>query len=167
MKVTLGSLNEAADAIRRYRDEIGIKADILAEKVATQIGAQAAHLFNSAYVNIKEGLTGEPEKADVSVSINKVGTVYVVIADGPEAVFIEFGAGVYSNNKPSPHPRGTELGMTIGSYGKGRGNRLTWGYRDETGEFHLTHGTPAAMPMYKAAAAVRDNIITIAREVFG
>ena len=92
----------------------------------------------------------------------------MVIANGEDAVWVEFGAGVYHNGSvgSSPHPKGAELGMTIGSYGNGRGSRRVWGYYDEGG-LVLTRGTPAQMPMYSAAKAVCEKIDEIARRVFG
>lgn len=52
----------------------------------------------------------------------------LVIAHGQDAIFIEFGTGVYHNGLGSPHPKGEELGMTIGSYGKHLGLRRTWSF---------------------------------------
>ena len=166
MKVTLGTLSKAVKAIQDYRRDLLEKMDKLRELVAYRIGADAAHIFNQSYVDLKEGLPGEPRRAEVDVTITNKGDMSVVIADGEDAVFVEFGAGVYSNAKPSPHPLGTETGMTIGSYGKGYGNRKTWGFYNENGELELTHGTPATMPMYTAMKNVADNIYAIAREVF-
>lgn len=95
--------------------------------------------------------------------------VSVVVASGEDAVWVEFGAGVYHNGAAgsSPHPKGNELGFTIGSYGKGNGRKTTWGYLDDDGELHLTHGTPATMPMYRAMETVSEEVYLIAKEVFG
>lgn len=81
---------------------------------------------------------------------------------------MEFGAGVYHNGSAgsSPHPKGSELGFTIGGYGEGMGKRQTWGFYEDS-ELRLTHGTPAIMPMYNALKTVCDEIAGIAKEVFG
>jgi hypothetical protein len=81
---------------------------------------------------------------------------------------MEFGAGVYYNGAvgSSPNPLGTDLGFTIGSYGKGNGRKEVWGYCGEDGEIHLTHGAPSSMPLYKAVQSVLRDIARIAREVF-
>lgn len=104
----------------------------------------------------------------VDVSVDNRGSVTVVIASGGDAVWVEFGAGVYHNGSPgsSPHPHGAELGMTIGGFGKGNGKKETWGFYEE-GELKLTHGTPAVMPMARAVTTVCNEISQIAREVFG
>lgn len=98
------------------------------------------------------------------VTINHIS---VVIAAGEDAVWVEFGAGVYHNGSAgsSPHPKGAELGFTIGGYGKGMGKRKTWGFYED-GELRLTHGAPAVMPMYNAMKTVCDEIASIAKEVF-
>ena len=84
-----------------------------------------------------------------------------------DAVWIEFGAGVYHNGSPgsSPHPHGAELGMTIGGFGKGNGKKEVWGFYEE-GELKLSRGTPAKMPMARAVSTVCNEISEIAREVF-
>jgi hypothetical protein len=101
------------------------------------------------------------------MSIEERDNLSVVIADGEDAVWVEFGAGVHHNGSAgsSPHPSGAELGFTIGGYGKGRGKRETWGYYED-GELRLTHGTPATMPMYRAVKTVCDELTNITREVF-
>ena len=79
---------------------------------------------------------------------------------------IEFGAGVYFNG-PEPYPEPRPAGVSrIGEYGQGKGKQNTWGYYDDGGNLILTHGTPAAMPMYHAERTMEQEIKRIAREVF-
>jgi hypothetical protein len=54
----------------------------------------------------------------------------------------------------------------IGTYGKGNGAKEVWGYLGSDGKIHLTRGTPASMPLYKAVQSVSRDIARIAREVF-
>ena len=86
---------------------------------------------------------------------------------GKEIMFIEFGSGVYYNSVPSPHPKGEEFGFVIGSYGKGMGLNQVWGYYDESGQLHLTHGVKATMPLYNAIQRLYKEAPIIAKEVFG
>jgi hypothetical protein len=113
-------------------------------------------------------LNGGTKTADVDVSVEVRDNISVVIAHCEDAIWVEFGAGVYHNGSAgsSPHPKGAELGFAIGGYGKGMGNRTIWGYYED-GELRLTHGTPSTMPMYNAVKTVSDGIVEIAREVFG
>ena len=134
----------ASTLIRDYKIELQHKIDKFAEEIAKVICEYANELFGIAPVDISPN--GAVKAADVSVSYSKEGDVYIVIAQGKEAYFVEFGAGVYFNEKPSPHPKGAELGMLIGQYGDGYGNRRVWGF-PENGTIVLTRGTPASMPM--------------------
>lgn len=161
------SVNRAAQEIRQYAQWVQRKTDELRERVAYFIAKDASAVFNTAVADdlIGEGfITGS---VDVVVE-NTNNTTTLVIANGKDAVFMEFGAGVYYNGAvgSSPNPLGTDLGYTIGSYGKGNGRKEVWGFKDADGTVHLTHGVPASMPLYKAVQSVSNDIERIAREVF-
>ena len=149
-----------------YENGLQQKIAKFRDRVAEEIKAEAAMSFSGAMIDDRIG--GGWRNPDVSVEVGTQGEVSVVIANGIDAVFVEFGAGVYHNGAAgsSPHPMGSELGMTIGSYGKGFGSRKVWGYYDGDGGLALTRGTPAVMPMYNALKSVIQRIDTIAREVF-
>ena len=161
-------IDRAIKEIEQYKREIIRKTELLRTKVAERIANLAQSGFNGAVVDDLTGESGGVRKADVRVSIDERENVSIVIAAGEDAVWVEFGAGVYHNGSvgSSPHPKGSELGFTIGGYGKGMGKRQTWGFYED-GELRLTHGTPAIMPMYNSVKAVCDEITDIAKEVFG
>lgn len=155
-------MKELAD----YKQEILQKTELLREKVAERLADEAKNGFSGAVV---DDLTrGGQRFAQVDVSVDNRGSVTVVVASGEDAVWVEFGAGVYHNGSPgsSPHPHGAELGMTIGGFGKGNGKKEVWGFYEE-GELKLTRGTPARMPMALAVTTVCNDIQAIAKEVFG
>lgn len=160
-----GSIQEAIREIKLLERKYAERTEILKERVAESVGKLAQNGFNGAIVS--DFTDGTSIEADVNVFSEKRGDMYVVIADGEDAVFVEFGAGVYHNGSvgTSPHPNGNELGMTIGSYGKGKGKQKAWGYY-EGGDLFITHGCPATMPMLNAAKAVCSEIDKIAKEVF-
>lgn len=167
INVTLSDrgIAQAIREVEDYKKWLLRKAKELEERVAYHIARDASAVFNTATADdlIGEGVvTGH-----VEVTVKEDGDFTVVIADGKDAVFMEFGAGVYHNGPvgQSPNPMGAGLGFTIGSYGKGRGSREVWGYRDAEG-LHLTHGVPASMPLYNAMMGVVNDIEQIAREVF-
>ena len=169
-KITIGLSEQDIDrAIRemaQYKTEFLQKVELLREKVADRLAVEAQSGFTGAVVDdlIKRG----QKFADVKVSVDNRANLSVVVANGEDAVWVEFGAGVYHNGSPgsSPHPNGAELGFTIGSFDKGNGKREAWGYYDENNELKLTRGTPATMPMYRAVQTVCNDIQNIAREVF-
>lgn len=159
-------INKAIKELEQYKREIIRKTELLRVKVAERIANLAQSGFNGAVVDDLTNESGGIRTAEVQVSIDERENISIVIAAGEDAVWVEFGAGVYHNGSAggSPHPKGSELGFTIGGYGKGMGKRQTWGFYED-GELRLTHGTPATMPMYNAVKTVCDEIANIAREV--
>ena len=160
-------IEKAIQELLAYKQEIIRKTELLRQKVAARLADEARSGFNGAIV---DDLTGKnsPRLADVNVSVDDRDNVSVVVAEGEDAVWVEFGAGVYHNGSggSSPHPKGAEVGFTIGGYGKGNGKKEIWGFY-EGGELRLTHGTPARMPMSQAMNTIINDIVSIAREVFG
>lgn len=160
------SIDNALNDLREYKADFIRKTKIFKERIASELAHEAETGFNGAV--LEDFTDGSQVMGNVDVSVDTRGDITVVVANGEDAVWIEFGAGVYHNGSPgtSPHPKGTELGLTIGSYGKGYGKKKAWGYFDGA-ELKVTHGTPASMPMAKAVTNICNDIVTIAREVFG
>lgn len=170
-KITVGlseqDIDRAIRELAQYKADFTQKVELLREKVAERLADEARSGFAGAIAD--DLVKGGQRLADVKVSVDNRGNLSVVIADGEDAVWVEFGAGVYHNRSPgsSPHPSGAELGFTIGDYGHGRGKQQMWKFKNDDGELVWTHGTPASMPMYKAVQTVCNDIQSIAREVFG
>lgn len=158
-------IDRAIRELEQYKQDIIRKTDLLRERVAERLAELSRDGFAGAVVD--DLLKGGQRTAQVDVSIDQRDNVTLVIARGEDAVWVEFGAGVHYNGSAgtSPHPKGSELGFTIGGYGKGMGKKDVWGFYED-GELRLTHGTPAIMPMYNAVKTVCDEIAEIAREVF-
>lgn len=158
-------ISKAIRELEQYKQEIIQKTDLLRERVAERIAELSRSGFAGAIVD--DLVKGGQRTAQVDVSIDNRENVTIVIASGEDAIWAEFGAGVHHNGSPgsSPHPKGSEMGFTIGGYGKGMGKKDTWGFYED-GELRLTHGAPAIMPMYNALKTVCDEISEIAREVF-
>ena len=160
-------INKAIREVNKFKEDFRKKVDTYRKRIADEIAVQASLNFGNSTVN--DVINGGSRRPDVQVSVSERGKVAVVIADGEDAVWCEFGAGVYHNGSvgSSPNPYGEDLGFTIGSYGKGYGKKQVWGYYDEDGSLILTRGTPATMPMYNAAQEIMRKSVDIAREVFG
>lgn len=165
--LSVREIDRAIKELEQYKQELIRKTDLLREKVVQRIASLAQSGFSGAIVDDLTQESGGTRMAEVTVSLDQRDNVTVVVAQGEDAIWVEFGAGVHHNGSAgsSPHPSGAELGFTIGGFGKGNGNKDIWGYY-EGGELRLTHGTPAVMPMYNAMKTVCDEIADIAREVF-
>lgn len=159
------SIAEAIRELNSYKNNIVKKSEQLRDRVAERISLESQRGFDGAVIS--DIVNGSPKYAKVSVSVEKTGAVTLVIAKGEDAVWVEFGAGVYYNGSAgsSPHPKGSELGFAIGGYGYGMGKKKTWGFYED-GDLFLTRGAPAKMPMYKALKSACDEINIIAQEVF-
>ena len=158
-------IDRAIKELEQYKRDFQMKVETYRKRIAEEIAGSASLNFGSAVID--DRVRGGPRKPEVKVRVDDRGNIAVVVADGEDAVWCEFGAGVYHNGSvgSSPHPKGAELGFTIGNYGCGFGRRKVWGYYDN-GPLVLTHGTPASMPMYNAAQEVMKKAIEIAREVW-
>ena len=159
--------NAAIREIRKYKNELREKQLRLLQRISDELANEAQQNFDASQYDdvIGEGT----RRPNVTLHSGQSNNLFVVIADGEEAVFVEFGAGVYHNGGAgsSPHPNGAEHGFVIGSYGKGNGVRKAWGYIGADGEILITRGTKAQMPLYNATKSVIQKIPQIAREVFG
>lgn len=158
-------IDRAIRELEKYKIDFQAKVDTYRRRVAEELAKTAALNFGSSMMedNLRSGM----RKPNVSVNVDERGSISVVVADGEDAVWCEFGAGVYHNGSvgSSPNPYGNGLGFTIGNYGFGYGRKKVWGYYDN-GQLVLTHGTPASMPMYNAVQTITIKAIEIAREVF-
>ena len=157
MTLSTSSINDAIKELKTFRKYIDAKKDELLEKLG-EIGVQEASVrFTTA---MYDGVN------DSSVTLESTPDGYAIVAEGSAVAFIEFGAGVY-HNPGEPYPNARPEGIVgIGEYGKGYGKRQAWGFVDDTGELVITHGNPAAMPMWYASEEMRSEIKRIAKEVF-
>lgn len=182
IRVNLFDPASIANAVRElddYAQRIERKAEELRRRVAELIREQAQPVFDAAVVDdtflalVKDGanIPESPRTANVTVTVKPgAENVTLVIANGKDAVWAEFGAGVHYNGTVGsyPNPLGQTLDFiaAIGTYGEGYGAKEVWGYLGDDGNIHLTYGAPASMPLYKAVQSVSRDIVKIAKEVF-
>ena len=158
------SLDNAIKQIQEYQRTLNDKCEMFVRRLA-EVGIPIIDQ------NIASS-SGDSDKGhNTYIKINSFGSYSQarLIVEGKDLLFIEFGAGVHYNGNlgGSPHPKGKEMEYTIGSYGKGQGKNDFWFYYADSGEAVMSHGTQATMPVYKAGAEIRRQILKIAREVFG
>ena len=158
MGLSISSIDNAINELKAFQKSLEQKKDKLLEELANIGVKEASVRFTTA---MYDGVN------DSSVMLEPIAYGYCIKAEGKAVAFIEFGAGVYHNpGEPYPNPRPSGI-VGIGEYGKGYGKRQAWGFRDDSGELVITHGNPAAMPMWYASEEMRSKITKIAREVFG
>jgi len=162
--LSVSSIEEAIREIEEYKNSLVYKTAKFVERLA-DIGIPVidANMYTEGDSN--------PEH-NVYVRMRSFGAYSeaVLVLQGKDILFIEFGAGVHYNGAVgmSPHPKGQDMEYTIGSYGQGKGANDSWVYfSEDEGRFKTSHGTKASMPMYKAGVEIRRQVLQIAREVFG
>lgn len=167
--LSMSEIQRAINEVEQFKSDFQKKVDTYRKRIADEIAVYASIYFDNSVMD--DVIGGSPRKPNVDVTWSDNGKIAVVVADGEDAVWCEFGAGVYHNGSVgnSPNPYGNALGFTIGSYDEGHGKQTVWGYyTDPTSKtgLVLTHGTPASMPMYNAAQEVLRKSVEIAREVW-
>ena len=158
ISLSTSSIDNAMKELKAYKFSLEHKKDKLLEELAN-IGLEEATLRFTGAVYDRE--------TNTDLDVKRTADGYVIVASGKDVAFIEFGAGIHYNKRggyPGKKPDGIS---EIGEYGKGYGSRHVWGYPTEDGSIKLTHGNPAAMPMWYASEEMRSKILKIAREVFG
>ena len=151
-------IKNAIKELRKYKNDIKRKTLKLIDSML-KFGEDYA-INSVAHIDTGETLS--------SIRGYRNGDKGVIVAGG-NAIWIEFGTGVRNNGSAgtSPHPKGSELGMAIGTYGKGHGaDPNGWWYYDE-GEVKHTYGIKANMFMYKTALELQRVCPELAKEVFG
>lgn len=170
MEIKISGLDGLINKLKSYQKTFDDKQKKLLEELA-KIGIDTASVkFQTAQYDGENDVvvSNTPEW----VGDNKL----FLTATGNAVTFIEFGTGVHYAEQ---HPKAAAFGAIRGTYGQGKGSRDTWGYyglpgtngqvikENDKGTVVLTHGNPPARAMYDATKEMRNQILNIAREVFG
>lgn len=174
--LSFDNVDAAISEVFNYRYDVLERIEKLRAWMVETIRAQAEMRFNGAIltdtfmaVQGKEATVESATLANVSVTVELGENVTFIIANGEDAVWVEFGAGVFYNGDAGsyPNPYAITMGMSaIGTYGEGHGAYDEWAFPGKDGKHHRTHGTPAAMPLYRAVQSVVEQYVAKAQEVF-
>ena len=159
------SLQKAARQVEKYRDKLidnnAVFLSMLMDDAIVQTSgllSSVAHDYEPPDFETQDPLMSGGSSPKMSATLSLVGE---------DAAFVEFGAGIHYNPTPnsSSHPKGVELGYTIGSYGMHQGLQDEWHYRSG-GTWKSSQGTWAAMPLYKAKLKMVERAAHIAKKTF-
>lgn len=161
IELTYSSVTDALIAIQEYREGLNRK---LQELVAVLIenGIQTSNYWIAATKG------DEDTTAFVDYEYNSLGEIVsaTISLGGKDALFVEFGAGIYYNAAGTPHA--SQFGMGVGTYpGQRNAFKDHWYYTSKSGDTRqMSHGTQATYPLYHASVAMRNQLITRALEIF-
>ena len=155
---------------------------------ATPSGFKAAASWLTGYksrlIKQAEALLGQMLQEGEQYAINSLGHIdtgetlstiaayregnHGILLVGGNAIWLEFGTGVFFNGEGYNHPKAEELGMSAhGTYGFGFGsNPNGWWYIGDDGESHHTQGIEANMFFYNTAQMLRREYKRMAKEIF-
>ena len=159
------SVNEAANMIDQYTVDFMPRLLGVLDRLAEE-GIQVIDRTVSG-VQI-DGHAADAETRVEIVQLSENSAMAIIILEGTEVLFVEFGAGIRFSNPQNP--KAGEMGMGVGTY-PGQTNAFDpkgWWYSDGNGSHH-SYGNPAAMPMYKAIEELKDcqKVARIIEEFFG
>lgn len=154
--------------LQDYKQDLHRKAELLCKRLA-EVGLTVAQ------TKIGESPLGKTISLRIDMEPSKAGCKAILIASGQTKsndygtvntlLLVEFGAGVFYN--PSDNPKAGEMGYGIGTFpGQIHAFEDGWYYWGEDEKWHYTHGVKATMPMYSASVAIREQVASIAKEVF-
>ena len=158
------SIAECIARFESYSDKLDDACDKIEEELAKVVSEETSAAYSASPGDLIEGESTRG-LGDWSISTSKSKDGTKVEATGDDAMFLEFGAGMATNGPAggSPHPKGIEMGATIGSYGKGLASRLQiWPFKDSGGT-HWSYGTTATCGMYDAAQTAK-SLVDIVKE---
>ena len=163
ISVNTKSIDRALKQIQRYQKNLDKTINRFMKRM-TEEGLQILNV-NIGHIHGNEvdpNVTGSAEVTALGNG-NYQATIKMT---GHDVAFIEFGSGIINNNVSlggSLHPKGQELGMTIGSYPnqKHAGDPKGWWH-----DGHHYYGSETYMPLYSTEQELKQLISEIASEVF-
>ena len=170
--LSVKELENLKNELKNYKSEIVKNTEIMVSRLL-QSGIAVSQ------TKISESPLGKYVTVTTNVSSDNIGCKGILLAKGavkeqegyePFSILlaIEFGAGAHFN--PTPNPLiSSEFPYGVGTFpNQIHAYQDLWFYWDEnTQEWKPTHGVKATMPMYNADTDIIQNVVKVAKEVFG
>ena len=157
----------------QYKDSLPIKCEKLVSRLL-QSGVAVCQ------AKISESPLGKYVTVTTNISADKMGCKGILLAKGtvkeqegyePFSILlaVEFGAGVHFN--PTPNPLiGSEFPYGVGTF-PGQVHAMEPGgwyfWSEEKQQWIHSYGVKATMPMYSADIEIMQNVVKVAKAVFG
>lgn len=151
-------LTKKCRELAKQLSEIGIKV------AETKIGESPL----GKYVTIKTDIT--EEQAGCKAILIATGETFEHEGYAPfnTLLAIEFGAGIRYNSEENP--KAPDLGFGLGTFPDQThafDKNGWWFWSEEKQSWIHSYGVKATMPMYQASIEIQQNIVKVAKEVFG
>lgn len=157
------SIQNLINQLEEYKKSLINKCEILASRIA-ELGVEVA---KASIVDLDAVFTGELYDSIYSSKISNDGNkvIFAVVADSDHAIYVELGTGIVGAESPYPGnlPVVYAQGKTIRQLSDGR---YGWFYQRD-GQWYFTEGMPSRPFMYFATMEMYNQVVQIAKEVFG
>lgn len=153
------SIRKAIQELEQYKKDLNRKIEIFTEKLA-QKGVEIAKMNIGVYDAIYTGELLRSINYEKGAVIEH-GSKYIVYTDCLYAKFVEFGFGAVGAQHP--HPDTSIVGW---KYDVNEHGEEGWFYFKD-GEWHWTKGFPSRPFFFETAMQLRNEVVKIAKEVFG
>lgn len=167
--LSVDSIRNLQKELEKYKDSLTYKTRLLAERLAER-GVEIARVQVAELDAIFTGELIESLHSEYQGSA-PYGAIFAVVTDSEHCAFVEFGVGQWGSDKPYPYPlpEGVSweynVGKTIRQNPKT--GRYYWFYPGKDGKWHYTEGMPARPFMYLTSLELQNEVVRIAKEVFG
>lgn len=157
--LSVSSIRNLQKQLQDYQKDLVKKCEEFVRRLAER-GVEIAEMKITDYDAIYTGELLASINAEQGAVIQN-GAMWIVYTNCPWAKFVEFGTGIVGKN--SPHPDTSIVGW---KYDVNEHGEKGWFYfRD--GEWHWTKGLPSRPFMWETSLQLTQEIVKIAKEVFG
>ena len=152
------SIDTAIAQVKQYKKDFEVKLEEFTRRLA-EIGVAVAEAGYATGVDYYES-------SGITVSLQKNGDGYSVLAEGEVVGFVEFGTGIRNREWDNTGMEYTP--PAHGTYGKGQGKNPWgwWFYPHEGAAAQHTYGEPPVEAMRLARDEMIANVARLAREVW-
>lgn len=170
--LSISSIKQLQEDLRKYQDSLKYKCRELTEQLAEMgikvAGAKIGESPLGKYVTIKTDIT--EEQAGCKAVLIATGETFENEGYAPfnTLLAIEFGTGIRYNSEENP--KAPDLGFGVGTFPDQThafDKNGWWFWSEEKQAWIHSYGVKATMPMYQASVEIQQNIVKVAKDIFG